>query len=335
MSGNIITKNDETKVKVKNEVEFDFKGLKLPAMVDENGGFWFTSTKVQEFMQVKNIRQNTDRLDNDEKGVCKVYTPGGIQSVSVISESGLYFLTQRSNKKELKDFQRWVRKDVLPSIRKYGIAILEERLKELEPKDLVELLSEMNPDADVIEDGGDLLICAKDIKSNLGYKSTNAITYRLREGTHFKRFNRIIYINNSGLKIVIERSRKSEAANIAKLANLNVVKEVPEATVVGEVIQTFGRKFKIDDQKPFHFEGKTCKVDLFFPELNLAFEVDEENHKDRDSDYEKRRQEYMEKTLGWKVIRVNPHDKMFTAGYACGLIFDFIFDYMKKSIKTH
>src|SRR5690606_34727076 len=142
--------------------------------------------------------------------------------ITLISETGLYdILAGATRKPKAKSFRYWLFDEVLPSIRKYGIYILEERLKELEPKDLVELLSEMNPDADVIEDGGDLLICAKDIKSNLGYKSTNAITYRLREGTHFKRFNRIIYINNSGLKIVIERSRKSEAANIAKLANLN------------------------------------------------------------------------------------------------------------------
>lgn len=337
MSDNIITKHDGAQVKVKNEVDFDFKGLNLPAMVDENGEFWFLAKDVGKILGVRSYREPVRTIVKDfEKGVRSSDTLGGKQDMIFISEPGLYRWVMRAQtrKQFVAEFQDWVLHEVLPSIRKYGIYILEERLKELEPKDLVELLSEMNPDADVIEDGGDLLICAKDIKSNLGYKSTNAITYRLREGTHFKKFNRIIYINNSGLKIVVERSRKSEAANIAKLANLNVVKEVPEATVVGEVIQTFGRKFKIDDQKPFHFEGKTCKVDLFFPELNLAFEVDEENHKDRDSDYEKRRQEHMEKTLGWKVIRVNPHDKMFTTGYACGLIFDFIFDYMKKVNKN-
>ena len=37
-----------------------------------------------------------------------------------ISESGLYSLIMRSNKPEAKLFQRWVTKDVLPSIRKTG-----------------------------------------------------------------------------------------------------------------------------------------------------------------------------------------------------------------------
>lgn len=324
--------------------DFDFNSFVLNALMTSANEAYFIAQDVTAILEYSDTYEATKKLRKQDKFVITEFATclkpvanfdSKVRNITLISETGLYdILAGATRKPKAKPFRYWLFDEVLPNIRKYGIYILEERLKELEPKDLVELLSEMNPDADVIEDGGDLLVCAKDIKSNLGYKSTNAITYRLREGTHFKKFNRIIYINNSGLKIVIERSRKSEAANIAKLANLNVVKEVPEATVVGEVIQTFGRKFKIDDQKPFHFEGKTCKVDLFFPELNLAFEVDEENHKDRDPDYEKRRQEHMEKTLGWKVIRVNPHDKMFTTGYACGLIFDFIFDYMKKVNKN-
>jgi prophage antirepressor-like protein len=40
--------------------------------------------------------------------------------LTLISEPGLYKLIQRSNKPEAKLFDRWVRHDVLPSIRKTG-----------------------------------------------------------------------------------------------------------------------------------------------------------------------------------------------------------------------
>ena len=61
-----------------------------------------------------------DELDEDEKGVCNVYTPGGMQDMTVINESGLYNLIFRSRKDEAKQFRRWVTHDVLPSIRKTG-----------------------------------------------------------------------------------------------------------------------------------------------------------------------------------------------------------------------
>lgn len=45
---------------------------------------------------------------------------------TLISESGLYKLIMRSKKPEAKDFQNWVTKEVLPSIRKTGGYLLNE-----------------------------------------------------------------------------------------------------------------------------------------------------------------------------------------------------------------
>ncbi|WP_281694753.1 phage antirepressor [Collinsella tanakaei] len=60
------------------------------------------------------------KLDDDEKGVDTVHTPGGDQQVSIVSEPGFYKLVMRSRKPEAKAFQRWVTHEVLPSIRKRG-----------------------------------------------------------------------------------------------------------------------------------------------------------------------------------------------------------------------
>ena len=85
-----------------------------------DGEPWFVAKDIADVLGIQNIRQNLDDLDADEKGVYKIYTPGGMQDMTVISESGLYALVLRSNKPEAKDFSRWVRKDVLPAIRKHG-----------------------------------------------------------------------------------------------------------------------------------------------------------------------------------------------------------------------
>ena len=84
---------------------------------------WFVAKDVCDVLGLKNSRLATATLDADEKGVCKTYTlsgKGGLQNTTIVSESGLYALILRSNKKEARTFRKWVTKDVLPSIRKKG-----------------------------------------------------------------------------------------------------------------------------------------------------------------------------------------------------------------------
>ena len=49
--------------------------------------------------------------------------------VTIVSDSGLYTLIMRSRKKEAIDFQRWVTREVLPSIRKHGAYVMGQTSK--------------------------------------------------------------------------------------------------------------------------------------------------------------------------------------------------------------
>lgn len=100
---------------------------------------WFVAKDVCDVLEM--TVEATRRLDNDEKGLKKIQTPGGVQDITIISEAGLYTLLMRSNKEEAKPFRRWVTHEVLPSIRKTGTysvkltpADLELRHKELDAK---------------------------------------------------------------------------------------------------------------------------------------------------------------------------------------------------------
>jgi prophage antirepressor-like protein len=75
---------------------------------------------VGDVLGIKNVRQVLANFDEDEKGVCIVYTLGGNQSLVTVYEAGLYKLISKSRKPEAKKFQRWVFHEVLPSIRKHG-----------------------------------------------------------------------------------------------------------------------------------------------------------------------------------------------------------------------
>lgn len=59
-------------------------------------------------------------LDADEKGTDTIRTPGGPQEMLTVTEPGLYALLARSRKPAAKRFDRWVRHEVLPSIRRTG-----------------------------------------------------------------------------------------------------------------------------------------------------------------------------------------------------------------------
>jgi prophage antirepressor-like protein len=88
--------------------------------VEIGGDPWFVAADVCAALDLNNTSMAVSGLDDDERGVSEVDTRGGKQSVTVISESGLYSLVLRSRKPEAKQFKRWITHDVLPAIRKTG-----------------------------------------------------------------------------------------------------------------------------------------------------------------------------------------------------------------------
>lgn len=70
-------------------------------------------------------------VDNEDKGVVDLTTPGGTQKATVINESGLYSLVLSSKLPGAKKFKRWITSEVLPSIRKHGAYINPETLEKM------------------------------------------------------------------------------------------------------------------------------------------------------------------------------------------------------------
>ena len=65
--------------------------------------------------------------------------------------------------------------------------------------------------------------------------------------------------------------------------------------------------------------------DLYFPEHKLVIEFDEHDHKDRDINYEIRRQKFIEDQLKCKYIRYNANAKDFTIESVLSKIFQYIY----------
>lgn len=99
-------------------LEFEGKRVRFVGTPDEPA--WIAQD-VCDVLGIDNGRQAVAGFDEDERGVYTVYTTLGKRDLLTVYEPGLYKLLLRSRKPEAKKFQKWVVKEVLPSIRKYGV----------------------------------------------------------------------------------------------------------------------------------------------------------------------------------------------------------------------
>jgi anti-repressor protein len=107
--------------------DFLFEGQSIRLV--RNGELWWVLADVCRALELGNPSQVATRLDEDEKGITTDDTLGGQQEMLIVSEPGLYKLIATSRKPVAKRFDRWVRHEVLPSIR----SELDRRARHLTP----------------------------------------------------------------------------------------------------------------------------------------------------------------------------------------------------------
>lgn len=104
--------------------------------IDQNGEPWFVGKDVAaalgygEGKSLANAVSN--HVDEQDKGVTELMTPGGNQKMVIINESGLYSLCFSSKLEGAVKFKRWVTSEVLPQIRKTGSYMLPKMTKEMQ-----------------------------------------------------------------------------------------------------------------------------------------------------------------------------------------------------------
>lgn len=108
-----------------------------------DGEPWFVANDICKALDLD--RTATRRLEDYEKDVCSIHTPGGEQELSVVNEPGLYSLVLGSRKPEAKRFKRWVTHDVIPSIRKTGMYATPATIENIiaDPDSFIKILQEL------------------------------------------------------------------------------------------------------------------------------------------------------------------------------------------------
>lgn len=174
---------------------------------------WFVGKDVADALGYSDTAQAVrDHVEDEDKGVVEMTTPGGVQKMVSINESGFYSLVLSSRISTAKMFKRWVTSEVLPSIRKTGgyiatsddmtdeeimaralmvaqttIEKRNERIKQLENK--VRLDSPKVGYFDALIDRG-LNVCFRDAAKEIGVKQKEFIAYLIE--------NKYVYRNKAG-----------------------------------------------------------------------------------------------------------------------------------------
>lgn len=122
-----------------------------------DGEPWFVAKDCCEAIGISKYRDAVAHLDVDERASAVVDTLGGPQTVSIVSEAGLYSLLMISRSPKIQTFRRWVTHEVLPAIRRTGsYSVAELGRKELarmviaaeeEREKLAAQVAELEPDA--------------------------------------------------------------------------------------------------------------------------------------------------------------------------------------------
>lgn len=104
-----------------NELQlFSFENHEVRSLLI-NDEPYFVGKDVAEILGYKNPRDAVNKhVDDEDKGVAKCDTLGGVQELTIINESGLYSLVLSSKLPSAKKFKRWVTSEVLPALRKTG-----------------------------------------------------------------------------------------------------------------------------------------------------------------------------------------------------------------------
>ena len=174
----------------------------IRTMVDEKGEPWFVGKDVARRLGYINPEKALRvHVDDEDKGVNEMGTPGGTQKVTFINESGLYSLILSSKLPQARAFKRWVTSEVLPQIRKTGgyIPLKDQEGRELTDLEIMcrameimqksieqkeQLIADLQPKADYVDEVLDSVDCLTmtQVAKGLGMTVHDLTTRLLQDG---------------------------------------------------------------------------------------------------------------------------------------------------------
>ena len=193
-------------IKIFNNAEF---GEIRVMLIDDDP--WFVGKDIAMALGYNNPQKAIrDHVDEQDRGVNEMDTPGGKQSIIIINEFGLYSLIFSSKLESAQRFKHWVTHEVLPSIRKHGMYMTDNLLEtaianpdfvigliqnmkaekeksaalQMQNKQLCEKNEEMQPKADYFDDlvAWNLAVCFRGTAKELRIPERKFIKSLIEDG---------------------------------------------------------------------------------------------------------------------------------------------------------
>ncbi|WP_409339036.1 BRO family protein [Lactobacillus mulieris] len=124
--------------------QFEEQNVRTLVIDDEP---YFVGKDVAEILGYAKPRNAISvHVDDEDKKDAPIQGPlGGVQTMTMVNESGLYSLIFSSKLPTAKKFKRWVTSEVLPTIRKHGAYMTEQKIEEalLNPDTLITLAKQL------------------------------------------------------------------------------------------------------------------------------------------------------------------------------------------------
>ena len=126
-------------MEVLQQFSFEDKGVRV---IQKDNVPWFVAKDVADILGLTNTTVALSRLDDDERSKFNLGRQG---ETNIINEYGLYTLVLASKKPEAKKFKRWVTHEVLPTIRKHGAYMTNEKIEEalINPDTIIKLAKQL------------------------------------------------------------------------------------------------------------------------------------------------------------------------------------------------
>jgi prophage antirepressor-like protein len=201
-------------IKIFNNAEF---GEIRVMLIDDDP--WFVGKDIAVALGYNNPQKAIrDHVDEQDRGVNEMDTPGGKQPIIIINESGLYSLIFSSKLESAQRFKHWVTHEVLPSIRKHGMYMTDNLLEtaianpdfvigliqnmkaekeksaalQMQNKQLYEKNEEMQPKADYFDDlvAWNLAVCFRGTAKELRIPERKFIQSLIEDGYIYRDKNR-------------------------------------------------------------------------------------------------------------------------------------------------
>ena len=234
----------------------NFQGFEIRTVIIDKQ-IWFVARDIFQVLgKATKSGNDFEGLDEDERGVFKIHTSGGVQDMVIVSESGFYSLVMKSRKPIAKPFQKWVTKEVLPSIRKtgtYSLSQEQEKPERISPKEIQELnqyLSEFIKMAHLCEFKGNQAILSAD-------KGVRNITGH----SPLKLLDEIHLVANEKTKIFTPTQLGKEIGKTAMEMNL-LLADIGFQKKIGKIWEVLedGKKFaELLDTNKKHSDGTPVK----------------------------------------------------------------------------